>query len=109
MRSYGLSVTTMEEVFLNVSQAAQAANLARAVKGVDGVNGHAADAVREADVRAIPPGSACSSLCLWFRDVTCHSRAELRWRQTRRAGEMSHVLMCQHGAVTMASLRVRRS
>ena len=68
MRSYGLSVTTMEEVFLNVSQAAQlahaakAAHAARAVNGVNGVNGDATDAVKEADVRVILPGSPCNSV-----------------------------------------------
>ena len=75
MRSYGLSVTTMEEVFLNVSQAAQAANSARAAQaahtanGVSGVNGHAADAVKEADVRAKLHLRACSSFCSFVR---CH-------------------------------------
>ena len=54
MRSYGLSVTTMEEVFLNVSQAAQAATAqaARHTPTANGVNGDAGDAVKEANVRA---------------------------------------------------------
>ena len=55
VRSYGLSVTTMEEVFLNVSQAAQAAHAAAAASPAasatyaNGTNG--VDAVKEADVR----------------------------------------------------------
>ena len=56
MSSYGLSVTTMEEVFLNVSQAAQAAHAAATASpaaacattanGTSGI-----DAIKEADVR----------------------------------------------------------
>ena len=58
VRSYGLSVTTMEEVFLNVSQAAHAVHAATAASpaatattanGTSGV-----DPIKEADVRPLP-------------------------------------------------------
>ena len=59
MRSYGLSVTTMEEVFLNVSQTAQAAHAAQAThaaQAVNGVNGDATGAGKDAHVRSLYSG-----------------------------------------------------
>ena len=68
VRSYGLSVTTMEEVFLNVSQAAQAAHAAASpATTANGTSG--GGAVKEADVRG------CCSHMLHLRMERCYSVA----------------------------------
>ena len=97
MRSYGLSVTTMEEVFLNVSQAAQAAHTAQAThaaRAVHGVNGDASEAVKDADVRSqclAAPAACC------VPEVSCHWQLTLSTKQSMRMHEVVHRRNWTHG------------